>query len=221
MSFSTAAASTSSTTTSSAIAASATTSSPNVPAEYATLDVRAIVQKWYRELAADARDFEKQAGRVFLWDEQLRDNQRALEGIVDQIHGVMVRHDDLRTACDTVESYQVNLENDLERLAKDVERELEVLQLEEPREDDYEREQMHHLSERLEGALGQMEIALAKLADNFSQQQQNAASGDDDSDTDPVKKVLTVLNQHHDCLMWLDNRSKDLQMEIDSLSRKV
>ena len=40
------------------------------------MDVKGIIQSWYRELAEDALAFEQQAQRVGVWDQQLRENQK-------------------------------------------------------------------------------------------------------------------------------------------------
>jgi hypothetical protein len=40
------------------------------------MDVKAIIQQWYQELADDAVEFEQQAQRVSVWDQQLRENQK-------------------------------------------------------------------------------------------------------------------------------------------------
>jgi hypothetical protein len=47
-----------------------------------TLDVKGIIQQWYKDLAADAQAFEEQAQRVGLWDQQLRDNQKVCAVLV-------------------------------------------------------------------------------------------------------------------------------------------
>jgi hypothetical protein len=43
---------------------------------YSTMDVKSIIQQWYKELAEDAEEFEQQAQRVSVWDQQLRENQK-------------------------------------------------------------------------------------------------------------------------------------------------
>ena len=40
------------------------------------MDVKTIIQQWYKELADDALEFEQQAQRVSVWDQQLRENQK-------------------------------------------------------------------------------------------------------------------------------------------------
>ncbi len=43
------------------------------------MDVKSLVQQWYKELAEDALEFEAQAQRVGVWDQQLRENQKVLQ----------------------------------------------------------------------------------------------------------------------------------------------
>lgn len=38
--------------------------------------MKTVVQKWYKELAQDAKDYERQAHKVNIWDRQLRENQK-------------------------------------------------------------------------------------------------------------------------------------------------
>jgi hypothetical protein len=40
------------------------------------MDVKSIIQQWYKQLADDAVEFEDQAQRVSVWDQQLRENQK-------------------------------------------------------------------------------------------------------------------------------------------------
>ena len=51
---------------------------------HSTLDVRGIIQQWYRDLAEDAKEFEAQAQRVAVWDQQLRENQKVIAQVGDE-----------------------------------------------------------------------------------------------------------------------------------------
>jgi membrane-associated HD superfamily phosphohydrolase len=126
-----------------------------------SLDVKTIVQKWYKELAQDAKDYERQAHKVNIWDRQLRENQKILESVVDNVHKIMISQSDLKSACESVEAFQQNLEADLENLSENLDRELENLQLQEPTEDDYEREKTCTLVETLDQSLSQVKKSLS------------------------------------------------------------
>jgi ABC-type transporter Mla subunit MlaD len=68
----------------------------------------------------------------------------------------MISQSDLKSACESVEAFQQNLEADLENLSENLDRELENLQLQEPTEDDYEREKTCTLVETLDQSLSQV-----------------------------------------------------------------
>lgn len=48
---------------------------------------------------------------------------------MDNVHRIMASQGDLKTACDTIEAYQNELDNDLASLAENLDLELEALQL--------------------------------------------------------------------------------------------
>jgi hypothetical protein len=48
----------------------------NVHFDCSGLDVQSIIRNWYRELAEDAREFERQAERMNTWDKQLYENRK-------------------------------------------------------------------------------------------------------------------------------------------------
>jgi hypothetical protein len=68
----------------------------------------------------------------------------------------MATHADLRQACESIEAYQIDLEADLANLSSTLDVELESLQLQEPSEDDYERESAFVTAEALNDALSQV-----------------------------------------------------------------
>lgn len=48
---------------------------------------------------------------------------------MDNVHKIMISQSDLKSACESVEAFQQNLEADLENLSENLDRELENLQL--------------------------------------------------------------------------------------------
>jgi hypothetical protein len=52
-----------------------------------------------------------------------------LESVVDNVHKIMINQNDLKSACDSIEVFQQNLESDLENLSENLDREIENLQL--------------------------------------------------------------------------------------------
>lgn len=150
---------------------------------YASQDVKNILKKWYRELAEDAKNFETQANKVYTWDQQLKENQRALESVVDRMHGILVAQDDLQSMCDEIETYQDKIESEIKDLERSANNEIAALSEEKPSKDDEEREENFKLAENLEAAVGQMEATLQKLSANLS------GKTADGETLDPVMKV--------------------------------
>jgi nuclear pore complex protein Nup62 len=152
--------------------------------------VKSIIQLWYKELAEDALEFQKQAQRVSIWDNQLRENQKCLEDIVESVHRVMACQQDLNVACESIEAYQSDLETELTNLSADLDQEIEKLQTQEPTEDDYEREKTYLLAEELNHSLSQMELNLKKVVNDFNKQNESVQGKDD---SNPISKVKLLL----------------------------
>lgn len=184
--------------------------------EYSALDIKSIIQQWYRELAQDAMDFESQAHRVNTWDRQLRENQKTLENVVENVHRIMASHSDLKQACETIEAYQVDLEADIQNLSNTLEMDLATLQLQEPSEDDFEREKTFFEVETLHDALSQMEVALKKIVNDYNRSN-GLGEGASTGNENPLVKIVSVLNSHQESLLWLDEKTKQLHSNIEEL----
>lgn len=205
------------------------------------MDVKGIIQKWYKELSEDASVFEEQAQRVGIWDQQLRDNQTRLETMVDDVHRIMSAQADLKASCDTIEAYQAELENDLNNLNSSLDVELDDLDTQEPTADDCERERTYLLAEELTATLNQMEQNLKKVINNLNKADGDKESGrgaivDSSSNSsgldmsassstggvnNSIEKIVSVLNNHHESLVWLDDKSRAMQRDIAVLSKEV
>jgi nuclear pore complex protein Nup62 len=149
------------------------------------LDVRSIIQLWHKELAEDAEKFQEQAQRVSIWDNQLRENQRSLEDIVEGVHKLMATQQDLKSSIDSIEAYQNDLETELSNLSEDLDLEIEKMQLQEPTDDDLERERSYLLAEDLNHSLNQMESNIKKIVTDLNMKSDTSA-GDA---SHPVAKV--------------------------------
>jgi hypothetical protein len=67
---------------------------------FRSLDVKTIIQKWYKELAQDTKDYERQAHKVNIWDRQLRENQKVSSGtLIMLVLFVTLLSLDVRVSC--------------------------------------------------------------------------------------------------------------------------
>jgi len=196
------------------------------------MDVKGIIQKWYKELSEDASMFEEQAQRVGIWDQQLQDNQTRLETMVDDVHRIMSAQTDLKTSCDTIEAYQMELENDLNNLSSSLDAELDDLDTQEPTADDCERERTYLMAEELTATLNQMELNLKKVISNLNKGDgdretvRGAIVGSNGQDVSvsgasSIEKIVSILNNHHESLVWLDDKTRTMQRDISVLSKEI
>lgn len=148
--------------------------------------MKSILKQWYRDLADDAKTFEQQANKVYTWDQQLKENQRTLESVVDRMHGILVAQDDLQAMCDEIDLYQQKTSSELTELMASIENEVLALNEEEPKAEDFDREESFKLAENLEAAVGQMESTVEKLSNNLT----NRGSA-----VDPIDPIMKVRNK--------------------------
>ena len=97
----------------------------------------------------------------------------------------MATQQDLKSSFESIEAYQNDLEAELSTLSTDLDLEIEKLQLQEPTDDDLERESSYLLAEDLNQSLNQMESNLKKIVTDLNMKSDNTA-GDA---THPVGKV--------------------------------
>lgn len=154
-----------------------------------------------------------------MWDRQLRENQKTLEVAVENVHRIMATHSDLKQACESIEAYQSDLEADLQNLSSTLDVELESLQLQEPSEDDYERESAFVTAENLNDALAQMEVSLKKIVADYNRSHGIKESAAAVASENPLAKIVSVLNSHQESLSWLDDKTRQLQGSIEDMRR--
>lgn len=161
--------------------------------------------------------FQEQAQRVSIWDHQLRENQQGLEEIVEGVQKLMAGQQDLQAACDSIEAYQSDLEAELADLSADLDVEIEKMLLQEPTDDDLERESTYLLAEDLNQSLNQMENNAKKMLNELNMKA-DAVPGDG---SNPIAKIVAILNSQHESLVWLDDRTRHLNEEIVSVKQSM
>jgi len=189
--------------------------------------VASIVRQWNRELTSDVKDFEEQSQRVAAWEQQLRENTKNVNELTEYIRKLRVYQEELKDNCDQIERYQDDLQGDLAFVSGDISAYLEELDGQEVTEDDIERENMYTLAENLDQHLQVMENNIRKIVSDF-----NAARGGSPEDmsvfegtagdgSNPLAKVIQILNAHHNNLTWLDSKSRQLKRDISALNDSV
>lgn len=129
--------------------------------------------------------------------------------------------EDILRDCDLIEQYQRDLDEDLDFITAKLEDDERALEEQAPTEDDYERETTFQLCEQLDLHLTQMENSLKKLVSDFNETRSGIVPAAGASEANPVSKVVEVLNEHHNSLVWLDSRARQLQKDIFMVNREL
>lgn len=181
-----------------------------------------VVNKWKCELEEDVLNYQKQAERVKKWDEQLRENQRVMNDLVDTVHRLYIDQDDLADNIQQISEFQDDLDMDLNELSEQVDKELEKMGDLQPDEALYMREQIYTRASDLDHHLTQMHSNLESIVTDFNE----ARGGGEDSaealdGSSDISKILKVLNVHNDSLSFIEAKSRQLKHDADALSRQM
>jgi hypothetical protein len=68
-----------------------------------TLTVDGIISKWENQLRKDLEEYQRQSERVAMWDQQLRENQKMLNGLMDSVHRILADQEDLDGCIEAIE----------------------------------------------------------------------------------------------------------------------
>jgi nuclear pore complex protein Nup62 len=184
------------------------------------------VSQWTEEIEYDVTRFREQAERVSSWDNQLRDGQRVLAEVMENVGALMSHQESLKASCDSILAYQKDLEENLDALAATVDVEVDKFGPSEVSDSDLDREQSFAMADDLALYLDNMGENLQKLVSDFNEAR--GGSYDDPDSTlavsntgsgSAVAQVLQILNNHQDSLAWLDEQTTDLDVEVARLSR--
>jgi nuclear pore complex protein Nup62 len=99
-------------------------------------------------------------------------------------------------------------------------------QQQEPSEDDFERDRAFHLAEQLDLQLTQMENTLRKVVLDFNWTRSEDSSavsqaGVGHGGAGHLGKIVEILNEHHNSLVWIDSKTRQLQRNIQTVSREL
>ena len=71
--------------------------------EYQGLSVRGIIKAWENELLEEIKLFEAQAKTISDWDNQLREGEKNLGEVTEEVHRLIHHQNHVKTICDTIE----------------------------------------------------------------------------------------------------------------------
>ncbi|CAM9737055.1 unnamed protein product [Chrysoparadoxa australica] len=184
--------------------------------EYRSKTVAEITNDWNKQLREDAATFTTEALKVAAWDTQLRDNQKAITELADQVQRMLLVHQELENKVTAVSTSQTEMDQALQTLETQVDGLFKKNQSRVPDDADVEREQTYQLAidldQQLTTMLGTLRDVVKGLNESFSAQSDSSST---------VVKIIKVLNAHHHSLSWLETSAKKLQVEVGSASREM
>lgn len=63
---------------------------------------------------------------------------------------------------------------------------------------------------------------LKKVVSDFNKSKaRTSAAISGSGDSNPIDKIVAVLNSHHDCLAWLDDKTSELGRDVGALKRDL
>lgn len=172
---------------------------------------------WKAELEEDVKNYQKQAERVKMWDQQLRENQKVLNALVDTVHRLYLDQETLWNNIDQISELQCDIDRDLNELSLEVDKELEALDIQ-PTEASYIREQIYTRASDVDLHLTQMREGVEKIVAELNEARGGEEAGKGSSD---LSKILKVLNVHNDSLTFIESRSSHLERDARGLLRQM
>lgn len=166
--------------------------------------------RWQEELEQELQEFTKQAEKVSDWDKHLRENHSAIDALADHVQRLITAQTELAEEVGKIESYQDSLDKQLEELEKEVSNAISQHGGRAPDNSDTQREQMYHMTSRLEQQLESIRNTLGRVGERLQTNTHQADSSVDD--------ILRILNEQHNSLYQLDLRSQQLEQSIQIVS---
>jgi primosomal protein N'' len=67
------------------------------------LTIDGIINEWTMQLERDIEEYARQSDKVAMWDNQLRENQKLLNSLMDSVHRILVDQEDLDGSIQAIE----------------------------------------------------------------------------------------------------------------------
>ena len=184
------------------------------PLEYQTLTVEQIINKFQKELEADALDYLDQAKRVCEYDAVLRDSQRDLAHLTQQTQRLMLEQQQVEQTLQGIGAFQDELEQTLSSVEQQVDQLFESQSHLAPQDADVERERAYEMATTIDNRLD-------LLLEQLNQTASNLAAANDKAFSGQVGQIVQILNQHQTGLSQLDLSARKMEKDIAIVSRAL
>mgnify|MGYP003385832011 CR=1 FL=1 len=167
-----------------------------------------------------------QAKIISHWNNQLNANQLNLDGVMATMNELIINQDQLSTICDTIDTYQGELDADITSLTSGLEDEWARISAEEEENagaqtsnSDLNRENTFSLVTQLETQLlkmqGRVDSLSAQYRSEFNPQTQTPGAGVDANSTIP--QIIGIISHYQENMEYLQKSARGLQQQVGKL----
>ena len=184
-----------------------------------TLTVEQILNKFQAELDRDTSAFLADAHRVAQYDALLRDSQRNVSNLTNQVQKLLVRQAELDRTLNGIGSYQSELSSTLEGIERHVDELFASQSHLVPEDADVEREKAYANAIDIDGRLAGMNDGLRSILGSLEAAQERAfatGAGGDGADGD-VGQILATMNANHDILAHLEAAARRIEGDVGAV----
>jgi len=194
---------------------------PALPKDLACKSLKHILSELDQGIEDEITLFSQQAEKIVQWDLSLKENEKSIETLLDDVHFLMVAQEEIDDLCNSIQMHQDDFDSTLEELKRGVDEEIKKFQESNVvQQADKERHDMYYLAADLNAYLDKLDTNLQKTVDDFNESrggEQVAASYSDS----PMSQIIKILNSHHDSLSWIDHKSAEVKRKLAHINRNL
>lgn len=189
---------------------------PEPSQDYKTKTLEDIINSFTVQLEKDALAFTSEARRVSEWDAVLRDSQVSISDLADYVSRILTQQKDLDRTLSSVTAYQGDLNGTLDRLERHIDELFASSAHLMPEDADVQREKAYKRTSDVDSALTTMATQLESTVNDLNAAHERAI---DVSSSNSLSQIVQIFNEHHETLAWLENTSKKIESEMETIGR--
>ena len=178
------------------------------------MTVEQIINKFQKELEKDAKIYNEEARRVMDYDAILRDSQRDIAGLTEQVHRAMLQQQEVEKTLEGVGALQEELDRTVDGLESHLSELFAATKNLPPAEADRQREQAYSTAKAVDVRLQSLTDSLQATMSELNTAQEQVLPNDGD-----LGMIFKILNEHQDMLSNLKVSSRKMEKDIDTATR--
>jgi chromosome segregation ATPase len=172
-----------------------------------------IINDWTAALEKDAQLFTSVAKKVAEHDGVLRDSNRSISELTDNVLKLCMDQEEVDDNLTAVTNRQGDLEAKLDVLEKDIDAVFASRSNLSPQDADIQRELAYQRAIDVYTRLDAVKSSTAAIANDLN------ANSENNNAEGSLGKIVQILNAHFDTLSYIENKSKEIEREVENLNR--